>query len=277
MNIFLSPQLTAEHQGLIIRYIEQPGTLSRQEWRDVLYAFDLLRVSTVRYEQEMFTFGAFYERFVDTPFADRFLRELMAQGEVETVAGRLMSAYSREVRQTLGDIGLRPPMNTPLRLLLTYCLYWWASFAKGYALELAVFRDLEAANIVFQAHDLLDRQARYTPYDLIVSGEEGDIKASAYFLYVARSFPLRCKFYILRVFDTRSRQWRRLVLLKRVAWDKIDGTTTFRTLEQALNVPAVPIETHISGEAVVVVDYALWKRHILQFQQKDKVNGTENV
>ena len=124
MNIFLNPQLTTEHQGLIIRYIEQPGGLSRQEWRDVLYAFDLLRVSTVSYDHETFTFGAFYERFLDTPFADRFLRELMAQTEVEAVAGRLMSAYSREIRQTLGDIGLRPPMDTPPRLLLTYCLYW---------------------------------------------------------------------------------------------------------------------------------------------------------
>ena len=277
MNISLNPQFTAEHQSLIIRYIEQPGTFSRQEWRDVLYAFDLLRVSVVRHEQETFTFGAFYERFVDTPFADRFLRELMAQTEVEAVTGRLMSAYSREIRQTLGDVGLRPPMNTPTRLLLTYCLYWWASFAKGYALEIAVFRDLEAANIIYQAHDLLDRQARYTPYDLIVSGEEGDIKASAYFLNVARSFPLRCGFYILRAFDSYSRQWRRLVVLKRAVWDKIDGETTFRPLEQALNTSVAPVATDIFGEAVVVVDYALWKQHILRYQQERDADGDENI
>lgn len=277
MNISLNPQLTAEHQSLIIRYIEQPGGLSRQEWRNVLYAFDLLRVSTVSYEQETFTFGAFYERFVDTPFADRFLRELMAQTEVEAAAGRLMSVYSREIRQTLGDIGLRLPMNMPMRLLLIYCLYWWASFAKGYALEIAIFRDLEASNIVFQAHDLLDRQARYTPYDLIVSGEKGDVKASAYFLYVARSFPLRCGFYILRAFDSYSRQWRRLVVLKRAVWNRIDGETMFHPLEQALNTPVPPMETDIFGEAVVVVDYTLWKQHILRYQQKREADGSENV
>ena len=136
---------------------------------------------------------------------------------------------------------------------------------------------MEASTIVFQAHDLLDRQARYTPYDLIVSGEEGDIKASAYFLYVARSFPLRCEFYILRAFDSYSRQWRRMVVLKRAVWNRIDGETTFRPVEQALNIPSAPIETDIFGEAVVVVDYALWKRHILHYQQKGEADGTKNV
>ena len=277
MNISLNPQLTAEYQSLIIRYIEQPGELSRQEWRDVLYAFDLLRVSTVSHEQGTFTFGAFYERFVDTPFAERFLRGLMSQMEVEATAGQMMSAYSREIRQRLGEMGLRPPMTAPMRLLLTYCVYWWNSFAKGYALEIAVFRDLDASNIVFEAHDLLDRQARYTPYDLIVNGQEGDIKASAYFLYVARSFPLRCGFYILRAFDVSSRQWRRMVLLKRAVWDSIDGETLFQPLEQALNTPTAPVETDIFGEAVVVVDYALWKQHIVRYQQKREADGIENV
>ncbi len=269
MDIQLTPQLTAAHQSLIVRYIEQPGALSAKEWREVLHAFDLLRVSIVRYEQETLTFGAFYERQVDTPFADRFLRELMAQKEVEAVAGQLTSAYSREIRQKLGTIGLRPPMTPPMRLLLTYCLYWWASFAKGYALEVAVFRDLEQSGIRFQAHDLLDRQARYTPSDLIVSGEEGDIKASAYFLYVARSFPLQCGFYILRVFDSQRGRWHRLVLLKRAVWDAIDGETRFRPLEAALSSSSTPLETDIFGEAVVVVDYILWKEHILRHQQKE--------
>jgi hypothetical protein len=84
MDVRLNPQLTTEHQSLIIQYIEQPGTLSRREWREVLYAFDLLRSCTVCHTQETFTFGAFYERFVDTPFADRFLNELTAVGSTSS-------------------------------------------------------------------------------------------------------------------------------------------------------------------------------------------------
>lgn len=57
-------------------------------------------------------------------------------------------------------------------------------------LEVAVYRDLEQAGIAFQAHDLRRREERFTSYDVIVFGQEGDIKASTYFLNVARSFPL---------------------------------------------------------------------------------------
>jgi len=262
MDIHLNPQLTDEHQRLIIKYVERPRALTRAEWLDALGAFDLLRTSVVRHEGQTMTFGAFYERFVDAPFAERFLTELMQQDDVEMAGGRLTVAFSREIRQALTAMGLREPMAVPMRLLLAYCLYWWASFAKGYVLEVAVYRDLEQAGIAFQAHDLRHRAERFTPYDVVVSGQEGDIKASTYFLHVLQSFPLRCAFYIVRAFDPPTRQWHRVVLLKRAAWDKIDGETTGGTLEQALTTPPTPVEINVSGEALVVIDYDVWKQKI---------------
>jgi hypothetical protein len=268
MDIHLNPQLTDEYQRLVVKYIERPGTLSRAEWLDVLRAFDLLRTSVVTHEGQTMTFGAFYERFVDTPFAERFLVELKQQSDVEAVGGGLTVAFSREIRQILTAKGLREPMTVPMRLLLAYCLYWWASFAKGYVLEMAVYRDLEQAGIAFQAHDLLSRTERFTPYDLIVSGQEGDIKASTYFLHVVRSFPLRCAFYITRAYDAQRRQWRRVVLLTRAAWDEIDGETVLGTLEHVLTTPPTPVEITISGEALVVIDYDVWKQKIRAHQTK---------
>lgn len=85
----------------------------------------------VRHEGQTMTFGVFYERFVDAPFAERFLTELMQQDDVEAAGRRLTVALSREVRQSLATTGLHEPMSAPMRLLLAYCLYWWASFAKG--------------------------------------------------------------------------------------------------------------------------------------------------
>ena len=38
--------------------------------------------------------------------------------------------------------------------LLAYCLYWSASFVRGYAFEVEIFRDLEAASIHYTSHDL---------------------------------------------------------------------------------------------------------------------------
>jgi hypothetical protein len=268
MDIHLNPQLTDEHQRLVIQYLEQPSALSRAEWLDALRAFDLLRTSLVKHEGQTMTFGAFYERIVDVPYSERFLTELMQQDDVEAAGGGLAVSFSREIRQTLEAMGLREPMTVPMRLLLIYCLHWWASFAKGYVLEMAVYRDLERAGIAFQAHDLLHRAERFTPYDLIVSGQEGDIKASTYFLHIARSFPLRCAFYITRAFDVQRRRWRRVVLLIRAAWDGIDGETVLGTLEQALNIPPTPVEITISGEALVVIDYDLWKQKIRSYQTK---------
>ncbi len=262
MDIYLNPQLTDEHQRLVAKYVESPSALSHSEWTDALWAFDLLRTSIVRCQEHTMTFSGFYEQFVDAPFAERFLTELMQQDDVEAAGGRLTVAFSREIRQALADRGLNEPMPAPMRLLLAYCLYWWASFAKGYVLEVAVYRDLEQAGIEFQAHDLLNRAERFSPHDVVVSGQTGDLKASTYFLRVARSFPLRSDFYVARVFDAHTRRWRRVVLLKRAAWDEIDGETVFGTLERALTTPPTPVEITVSGEALVVIDYEVWKQKI---------------
>jgi hypothetical protein len=58
------------------------------------------------------------------------------------------------------------------------------------------------------------------------------------------------------------------VLLIRAAWDGIDGETVLGTLEQALNIPPTPVEITISGEALVVIDYDLWKQKIRSYQTK---------
>jgi hypothetical protein len=39
-------------------------------------------------------------------------------------------------------------------------LYWWQMFARGYAFEIAIYRDLTASGIAHTAHGLRDRQAR---------------------------------------------------------------------------------------------------------------------
>jgi hypothetical protein len=69
---------------------------------------------------------------------------------------------------------------------LAYCLYFWESFAAGYAFEVEIFRDLSASGIRFKAHDIRTRRSRLSPYDLEIMGLRGDVKTSFYFLYVGR-------------------------------------------------------------------------------------------
>src|SRR5438128_1207440 len=58
VEIRLNPQLTNEHERLVVKYIARPSVLTRAEWLDALSAFDLLRTSIVIYEGQSMTFGA---------------------------------------------------------------------------------------------------------------------------------------------------------------------------------------------------------------------------
>jgi hypothetical protein len=268
MEITIDRRLTEEQHRLVVLSVGRPGSLSREEWKQVFQAIDYLRSSVIRLEEETLTFGAFYERFVDVPYADAYLTELEQLPNVGQAGVELANAYVAHVRRTLADMGLEESSSEPERLLMTYCLYWWSSFAKGYILELSIYRDLAETGIVFEAHDWHDRIQRFAAHDLIVSSQRGDIKSSTYFLYVARSFPLRCEFYISRTFDPQTRQWHHIVLLKREAWDIIDGDTIPRSFSEGLHSLIGPIEMDVFGEPLVVANYALWKQKIRLYQQK---------
>ena len=72
--------------------------------------------------------------------------------------------------------------DVPYSILLQgYCLYWWQSFARGYAFEVYIMQDLTADGIQFQMHDVRNWVERYSPADLVVLDLLGDIKTSIYF------------------------------------------------------------------------------------------------
>ena len=159
--------------------------------------------------------------------------------------------------------GWRRPDVPETRLLLSYLLYWWGAFARGYAFEVQVFRDLRNSGVQFQAHNLLDRQQRYSPSDLTVSGMAGDIKTSIYFVQAAT--PLVHDFYIVRLF-TRGRERTLVVLLQPDAWDIINGDTVPGHLDIVMEQLPTPVRIRHRGRELVVVDYEEWKRRILRLQ-----------
>jgi hypothetical protein len=66
------------------------------------------------------------------------------------------------------------------------------AFARGYALEVEIFRDLEASGVQFAAHDLSDRHQRFSSSDLTISKIAGDIKTSVYFVQAAMPLTPDC-------------------------------------------------------------------------------------
>ncbi len=123
--------------------------------------------------------------------------------------------------------------------------------------------DLRDGGIRFQAHNLLDRQQRYSPSDLTVSGMAGDIKTSVYFVQAAT--PLVHDFYIVRLF-TQATAYTVVVLLQPLTWDKIDGDTVEGHLDTVVKQLPVPVRIRQRDHELVVVDYEEWKQRIRRLQ-----------
>ncbi len=224
-QITLPAQMTDEHQRLLVKYARLPRSITRAEWVQALAAFDLLHVGRLKWGDDAMTFQAFYLRVVDAIHATTLIEELLTATDVETMGPRLMAEHWRQINTALATMGVSGE-TIEARSLVAYCLYWWQSFGKGYIREVAVFRDLERSGVIFEAHDIRDPVARRSAHDLIVLGRRGDVKTSTYFIHTARAFPLRCDFYIVRLWDEALNQWLDLTLLKPEAWRELDGEPT---------------------------------------------------
>ncbi len=261
---------TDEHQRAILRYlIEGRTVLSQTEWRLILNGFDQLHQALIVTSAGTTTFRQVYQAQVDRPFADTFIAELLKLPDGTQDYSPLRARIAKSIVTRLQESGLRRPDLPETNLLLAYCLYFWESFAAGYAFEIEIYRDLTAAGIIFEAHDVRDQHGRLSPYDLRVLGLRGDIKTSLYFLYVGRGRGLPHDFYVTRFYEGR-RQRTLVVMLKPEAWAKIDGEPIAAMLEQATHVfPAAALVKLEAGE-IVVTDYAVWKAKVLQRQRREE-------
>jgi hypothetical protein len=197
LRIELPARFTPEHERLILKYLTSGRqSLTLPEWKQVLDGFDLLHLARVETEGIVQTFRQVYTAHVDQPFADLFIRELLLLEDVSREHQALRARIAHRIVDRLRQAKLRQSGVTESNFLLAYCLYFWESFASGYAFEVEIYRDLTNSEIIFQAHDIRDREARFSAYDLQVMNLRGDIKTSMYFLYATRSRKLAHDFYM---------------------------------------------------------------------------------
>jgi hypothetical protein len=264
LEIQLPPGFTAAHEQRVIDYLA--GRLrGRASWRLAFAAFDLLDQALLVTTEDRHAFRTLHLEVVDDAFADDYLRELLALDDVAGESPALWSGYARQIVAECRRRGWREDELPGARLLVSYLLYWWGAFARGYAFEVEIFRDLQRSGVQFQAHDLTDRQARYSPGDLIVSGMLGDIKTSVYFVQAAA--PLSRDFYIVRLF-AQGRPYTLAVMLQPEAWEEINGDTVVGTLDAVVTRFPDAVRIDEGGHQLVALDYAEWKRRILRLQSE---------
>jgi hypothetical protein len=253
---------------LLVKYARLPRSLTRAEWPQALKAFDLLHSGQVTLDGDTLSFQSFYLRSIDATYATSFLEQLLETTDVEAEGERLTEELWRQIDLTLTQQGLGVD-TAEGRALIAYCVYWWRSFCKGYAREVAVFRDLEQSGIDYDAHDLREPAQRRSAHDLTVLRQRGDVKTSTYFLHTARSFPLRSDFYVVRLWNAEANQWLDLVLLKPEAWRELDGEPIPCEWESIAGDLPGAAQVKVRGETLVVVLYADWKARVRNKQSME--------
>jgi hypothetical protein len=263
-EIRLPDGFTAKHEQAVIDYLI--GRIRGQNgWKLAFEAFNLLDKAVLISVDGHLSFRTLYLKIVDQTIADNYIRELMILNNVEVGSPALWASYARWISAECLRRDWREANLPGARILVSYFLYWWGSFARGYAFEVEIFRDLQRSGIKFQAHDLLDRHARYSSSDLIISDMAGDIKTSVYFAQAA--VELRHDFYIVRLF-VQGRTYTLAVMLQPLAWDEINGDTVDGTLKTVVTQLAYPVRIREGRHELVAIKYDEWKKRIIRLQEE---------
>jgi hypothetical protein len=265
--IDLPQNLTVVHKAVVHVYLQDYRLLSSDDWRVLLEAFDILRQAHLVRGGRSWTFEDIYRRAVEMRYATPFLEQLLATAHPLHAGIPLKARVARRIRAALIDDGWYDSQEMGSKYLLAYVYYWWDSFAKGYIFEVSVFRDLDAAGIVYTAHNVLDPTERMAICDLVIEGWQGDIKTSTCFLHASRTSALPHDFYITRLFDTRRKVWVRAVLMRPAVWQALNGDALVADVRQAVQFFPSAVQIDLVEGRFVVLDYEVWKARVRAWQR----------
>jgi len=252
------------HRAVLYAYLADDRQLTRDQWRLLYEAIDALDQAQVTTQGQTFTFRQIYWEQVDSVFADAYIAQLVELDNVRE-SSALAASFARRVSATLKESRLIHREHPSSWMLWAYCIYWWQSFARGYAFEVEIFHDLTASGLSFAAHDVLNRSERLSPSDLVVLDLLGDLKTSVYFLHTETG-ELPNDFYITRLRETGHE--RTLVVFQKThAWEKINGETVNSTLDDVLTLLPRPVRLQQGEYELIVVEYKVWKQKVLRVQQ----------
>lgn len=260
----LPDSFTPLQEDVVIRYLADQ-LHGQADWRLATEAFTLLDSATFAMAGNTVSLRRFYQYFVDEQFADMYLQALLNLTDVRRQSPTLWAGVARQITQAFRQLPWQADQQPASRLCLSYLLYWWNAFARGYAFEVEIFQDLERTGIQFRAHNLLDRHQRFSPSDLMVIDQAGDIKTSTYFLYIAQATVH--DFYIVR-FANQGRIYTVVVMLQPAAWAVINGDTVDGDLSSVLQDLPMPVRIHSHTYEFVIIAYNEWKERILRRQGK---------
>jgi hypothetical protein len=269
LHILLPSDFREADRQIVLAYLTRGHNFGRDEWRQAIIAFDRLKHAVVVTSNKMLPFPLIYRQHIEEPYANRFIQSLYQAASIEQSGTKLWATIASQIAGDLTQAHLFQPGLPATRLLLAYCLYWWRSFTLGYALEIEIQRDLQESAIEFEAHDLLQREERLSPYDILVSGFKGDIKTSVYFLQAVRSQNLAHDFYITKIAGPEKARIM-VVFMQQDMWHSINGETLLLLLEEVAQTLPQAVRIKHEGLELTVIDYEFWKEKIRGYQKRHR-------
>jgi hypothetical protein len=255
------------HQHVLTVYLQDERRLTIDMWHLLYEAIKLLDQSVVQIDQVRYTFRQVYNQYIDQALADNYIDQLVSLTDPARQFPALTATFARQIAPILDQAQLRSRNIPQSFLLFAYCVYWWQSFARGYAFEVEIKRDLEASQIAFTMHDIRSRAERYSQADLVVLAMMGDIKTSIYFLQESSERSLPNDFYITRLYE-QGHARTLVVFQKPFAWRRIGGgVVAFGELENVLKLLPQPVQVIESDTVLIVVTYETWKELVRQTQE----------
>ena len=263
----INPNFSTAHQRVLTVYLQDERRLTTDLWHLLYEAIELLDQSVVQIDQARYTFRQVYNQHIDQPLADSYIEQLISLTDLAGQFPTLTATFARRIGPILDQAQLRSRNIPQSFLLFAYCVYWWQSFARGYAFEVEIKRDLEASKIAFTMHDIHRRSERYSQADLVVLAMMGDIKTSIYFLQESSERSLPNDFYITRLYE-QGHARTLVVFQKPFAWRRIGGrNATSGELENVLKLLPQPVQVTEANTVLIVVTYETWKDLVRQIQQ----------
>ncbi|MEK7830052.1 MAG: hypothetical protein AAB401_03155, partial [Acidobacteriota bacterium] len=107
-------------------------------------AVDELGKSSVMVDRQELTFRQFYEAFIDAQFADPFLAGLLVLKDLEISGRHSQATVAQKICKLLDAATGFSRDNNDCRMMMIYCLYWWAAFARGYLFEAVIWLKRES-------------------------------------------------------------------------------------------------------------------------------------
>ena len=253
------------HRTALYTYMTDDRRLTRDQWRMLYEAIDILDRAQITIAGQLRTFRQIYREHVDQIFADPYIAQLLELEDVSVQSPALTATFARRVSAALRESSLIHREEPDSWMLWAYCIYWWQSFARGYAFEVELLRDMIASGLSFAAHNVRNQYERLSPADLVVLDLLGDFKTSVYFLQTETG-ELPNDFYVTRLRGA-GRERTLVVFQKPHAWEKINGETVDGTLDNVLALLPCPVRLRQGEHELIVVEYETWKHKVLHVQQ----------